>query len=307
MACYKIVAIDVLDFSDDTLSFSADDFAKALAQHDYSFEVGQTVQGKAVNYDSDGAYIDIGGKATAFLPRQEASLSKQFTLEELVPLDEEREFLIMRGQDANGQVTLSIRRLELKQLWSKLLDLQSQNQSIQVTITGVNKGGVTADVEGLRGFIPRSHLLDRENLEAQIGSQLTVNFLEVDPERKKLVLSNRMAEQSSRIGELEIGQLVSGTVSDLKPFGAFIKLQGLTGLLHIKEVSQNFVPNLSSVLKIGEPIKAIVLDLDPGRGRVSLSTKVLENRPGEMMDSLEQVMAEAEIRANRYLEKMRQQ
>ncbi|UJB70529.1 S1 RNA-binding domain-containing protein [Acaryochloris sp. 'Moss Beach'] len=289
------------------MSFSADDFAKALSQHDYSFEVGQIVQGKTVNYDSDGAYIDIGGKATAFLPSQEASLRKQFSLEEIVPLEEEREFLIIKGQDANGQVTLSIRRLELKHLWTKLLELQSQDQSIQVTITGVNKGGVTADVEGLRGFIPRSHLLDRDNLEGQIGSQLTVTFLEVDSERKKLVLSNRMAEQSSRIGELEIGQLVSGTVSDLKPFGAFIKLQGLTGLLHIKEVSQNFVPNLSSVLKIGEPIKAIVLDLDPGRGRVSLSTKVLENRPGEIVDSLEEVMAEAEIRANRYLEKMRQQ
>ncbi|ABW26481.1 S1 RNA-binding domain-containing protein [Acaryochloris marina] len=289
------------------MSFSADDFAKALSQHDYSFEVGQTVQGKTVNYDSDGAYIDIGGKATAFLPSQEASLRKQFSLEEIVPLDEEREFLIIKGQDANGQVTLSIRRLELKHLWTKLLELQSQSQSVQVTITGVNKGGVTADVEGLRGFIPRSHLLDRDNLEGQIGSQLTVTFLEVDPDRKKLVLSNRMAEQSSRIGELEIGQLVSGTVSDLKPFGAFIKLDGLTGLLHIKEVSQNFVPNLSAVLKIGEPIKAIVLDLDPGRGRVSLSTKVLENRPGEIVDSMEQVMAEAEIRANRYLEKMRQQ
>lgn len=204
------------------MSFSADDFAKALSQHDYSFEVGQTVQGKTVNYDSDGAYIDIGGKATAFLPSQEASLRKQFSLEEIVPLDEEREFLIIKGQDANGQVTLSIRRLELKHLWTKLLELQSQSQSVQVTITGVNKGGVTADVEGLRGFIPRSHLLDRDNLEGQIGSQLTVTFLEVDPERKKLVLSNRMAEQSSRIGELEIGQLVSGTVSDLKPFGAFI-------------------------------------------------------------------------------------
>lgn len=289
------------------MSFSADDFAQALAQHDYSFEVGQTVVGKAINYDSDGVYVDIGGKATAFLPSQEVSLSKQFVLEELVPLDDEREFMIIKGQDANGQVTLSIRRMELKRLWSKLIDLQAENQTIQVMVTGVNKGGVTADVEGLRGFIPRSHLLERDDLEALKGSQLTVSFLEVDPDRKKLVLSNRMAEQSSRIGELEIGQLVSGTIADLKPFGAFVKLQGLTGLLHIKEVSQNYIPNLSSVLKIGDSIKAIVLDLDPGRGRVSLSTKVLENRPGEITESLEQVMAEAEIRANRYAEKLRQQ
>lgn len=307
IACYKIVARDVVDPLDDTLSFSADDFAQALAQHDYAFAVGQTVVGKAIHYESDGVYIDIGGKAAAFLPEKEAALNRPLPLAELVPLDEEREFVIIKGQDADGQITLSLRRLELQRLWSRLLELQADHQSIQVTVTGVNKGGVTVNVEGLRGFIPRSHLLSRDHLEDLVGSQLTVSLLEVDPNRKKLVLSNRMAEQSSRIGELEMGQLVSGTISDLKPFGAFVQLQGITGLLHIKEVSQNFIPNLNAVLKVGEPIKAIILDLDPGRGRVSLSTKVLENRPGEILDSLEQVMSEADIRARRYAEKLRQQ
>jgi small subunit ribosomal protein S1 len=292
---------------DDTLSFSADDFAQALAQHDYAFAVGQTVVGKAIHYENEGVYIDIGGKAAAFLPQQEAALNRPLSLAELVPLDEEREFVIIKGQDADGQITLSLRRLELKRLWSRLIELQANNQSLQVTVTGVNKGGITVNVEGLRGFIPRSHLLSRDHLEDLIGSQLTVSLLEVDPDRKKLVLSNRMAEQSSRIGELEIGQLVSGTISDLKPFGVFVQLQGITGLLHIKEVSQNFIPNLNTVFKVGEPIKAIILDLDPSRGRVSLSTKVLENRPGEILDSLEQVMSEADIRARRYAEKLRQQ
>jgi small subunit ribosomal protein S1 len=163
------------------------------------------------------------------------------------------------------------------------------------------------DVEGLRGFIPRSHLTERDNLEALKGQTLTAGFLEVDPDRNKLVLSNRQATRSTRINELEIGQLVSGTVRDLKPFGAFIDLQGVSGLLHIKQVSQAYIPDLAKVLSIGSTIQAIVLDLDPGRGRISLSTQVLENRPGEIVECLEQVMSEAENRARRYHEKQQQQ
>lgn len=288
------------------MSFSADDFAQALSGHDYTFQVGQTVQGKAFNYDSDGAYVDIGGKAAAFLPLTELSLQRGITLEDAVPLHEEREFLIIRGQDAEGQVLLSIRRLEIQQLWEYLQQQQADNQTIQVRVTGMNKGGVTVDVEGMRGFIPRSHLLERDNLAALEGQQLMVSFLEVDPERNRLVLSNRLALSSSRIGELVVGQLVAGNVINLKSFGAFIDLQGVTGLLHIKEISQNYVASLDNVLKVGDPIKAVVLDLDPGRSRVSLSTKVLENKPGEILENLAQVMAEAEDRAHRYREKLRQ-
>lgn len=289
------------------MTFSADDFAQALAQHDFNFEVGQTVHGKPVSYDNDGVYVDIGGKATAFLPVGEISRLAQQDIETTVPLQEEREFLIVKGEDAEGKVTLSIRRLEIKALWGRLAQLEADGQTIEVYVTGLNKGGVTVDVEGLRGFIPRSHLVERDDLEALKGQTLTTSFLEVDPDRNKLVLSNRQAMRSTRIGELEIGELVSGTVRDLKPFGAFVDLQGVSGLLHIKQVSQTYIPDLAKVLTVGDSIKAIILDLDPGRGRISLSTQVLENRPGEIVENLEQVMGEAEDRARRYQEKLRQQ
>ena len=291
---------------DTTLSFSAEDFAQALSQHDYTFQVGQTVWGKAINYDNDGVYVDIGGKAAAFMPLTERALQASPDITESLPLQEDREFLIIRGQDADGQVLLSLRRLELKQLWGQLQTLQADNQTLEVRVTGMNKGGVTADVKGLRGFIPRSHLTERDNLATLQGQLLTVSLLEVDPERNKLVLSNRLAQSASRMGEFELGQLVSGTVASLKAFGAFVDLQGVTGLLHIKEISKNYVTSLADVLTVGDPIKVVVLDLDPGRGRISLSTKVLENRPGEMLDNMEQVMAEAEVRVRRYQEQLRQ-
>jgi len=276
-----------------------DDFAKALEQHNYEFQKGQVVRGKVFEYDSNGAYVDIGGKSSAFLPIEEAALRTVTDLSEVVPLDEERDFLIIREQDADGQVTLSLRQLQIQQAWEDLIELQETGKVLQVRVSGANKGGVTVDVQGMRGFIPRSHLLERDNIESLIGQSLSVNFLEVDREREKLVLSQRMATQSNAFKDLQIGQLVEGKVSSIKPFGVFVDLEGVSGLLHIKQVSQKYIDNLGKLFAPGQPLKALVVDLDEGRGRISLSTRVLENYPGEMVDKMADVMDTAEERSER--------
>jgi small subunit ribosomal protein S1 len=281
------------------LSFSTDDFAKALEQHDYQFQKGQVVRGKVASYDSDGAYIDIGGKAAAFLPLEEASLKRVTNLEEFLPADEEREFMIIREQDADGQVTLSLRQLEIRKTWERLAELQESNQTIQARVSGLNKGGVTADVQGIRGFIPRSHLVERNDLESLIGKALTVSLIEVDPNRRRLVLSHRMASQAASLSQLAIGQLIEGKVVSLKPFGVFVDFEGTTGLLHINQVSKNYVASLNAVFDLGQPIKALIIDLDEAKRRVSLSTKVLESYPGEMLEKMSDVMAEADVRAEK--------
>ena len=280
-------------------SFSMDDFAKALEQHNYEFQKGQVVRGKVIEHDSNGAYVDIGGKSSAFLPIEEAALRTIANLSELVPLEEEREFLIIREQDANGQVTLSLRQLELQQAWEELTEMQESGKVLQVRVSGANKGGVTVDVQGMRGFIPRSHLIDRDNIEGLIGQALTVSFLEVDRDREKLVLSQRLATQSSAFSQLQIGQLVEGKVSSIKPFGVFLDMEGISGLLHIKQVSQKYIENLSQVFSSGQILKAMVIDLDESRGRISLSTRILENYPGEMVDKMADVMDTAEERSER--------
>lgn len=281
------------------MSFSTDDFAKALEQHDYQFQKGQVVRGKVANYESDGIYVDIGGKAAAFLPLEEASLGRIANLEEFLPLGEERDFMIIREQDADGQVTLSLRQLQMKQAWQNLATLQEENQSIQARVSGVNKGGVTAEVQGIRGFIPRSHLVERDNLEALIGKALTVSPIEVDPERRRLVLSQRLATQAASLSQLEVGQLIEGRVSSIKPFGVFVEFEGTSGLLHINQVSKNYVASLETLFSHGQSIKALIIDVDNVKKRVSLSTKVLENFPGEVLENLPEVMATAESRAEK--------
>jgi small subunit ribosomal protein S1 len=216
-----------------------------------------------------------------------------------LPLQEEQEFLIIREQDAEGQVTLSRRQLEIKLLWERLAQMQENNQTVQVRVTGVNKGGVTVDVQGLRAFIPRSHLVERDNLEALKGQTLSASFLEVDYSNKRLVLSNRLATRSSSFSQLEIGQLTEAKITSIQPFGVFVDLNGASGLLHIKQISQNYIESLPSLFRVGQAIKAVIIDLDEGKGRISLSTRVLENYPGEMLEKMDEVMANAEARANK--------
>ncbi|MCG8364798.1 MAG: S1 RNA-binding domain-containing protein, partial [Pseudanabaenales cyanobacterium] len=256
------------------MTFSTEDFAKALEQHDYQFQKGNVVQGKVFSHSAEGAYVDIGGKSAAFLPIAEASLKRDIDLAEAVPLEEERKFLIIGDQDADGQVLLSIRRLELKRLWKKLAEMQANDETFEVKVSGVNKGGVTANVEGLKGFIPRSHLIDAEDLEGLVSQTLLVTFLEVDPAKNRLILSQRVAARAATMSRLEVGQLIEGSVANIRHFGAFVDFNGVTGLLHINQVSKNYVASLPNVLSVGQPIKAVIIDLDEIKHRISLSTKV---------------------------------
>ncbi|MBU7583464.1 MAG: 30S ribosomal protein S1 [Nostoc sp. TH1S01] len=280
-------------------SFTMDDFAQALEKHDYQFQKGQVVHGKVFQLDPDGAYVDIGGKSSAYIPRDEASLRAVTDLSEVLPLHEELEFLIIREQDAEGQVTLSRRQLEIQHIWEKVAQMQENSQTVEVRVTGVNKGGVTVDFQSLRGFIPRSHLAERDNLESLKGQTVTAGFLEVDRNNKKLILSQRLATRSSNFSLLEIGQLVEGKVTGIKPFGVFVDLNGMSALLHIKQVSQKFIESLEKVFQVGQTIKAVIIDLDEGKGRVALSTRILENFPGEILENMDEVMASAEARAHR--------
>lgn len=278
------------------MTFSTEDFAKALAAHDYDFQAGSVVKGTVIGHGSEGAYVEIGGKSDAFVPLKEAALGRIDSLEETLPLQSEWEFLIVRGQDADGRVMLSIRRLLVQQLWEKLTQQQADAALLDVPVTGTNKGGVIVDVEGLRGFVPRSHLSQSDDLDALVGTTLTVGFLEVDSERNKLVLSEKIAARSRAMDHLEVGQLVTGTVVSLKPYGAFVQFDGVTGLLHINQISKNYVDSLPTVLRVDQSIKAVVVNLDLERNRIALSTKVLEKYPGEMLKEADTVLAEAEER-----------
>ncbi len=282
--------------SNNNASFSMDDFAKALEKYDYEFAKGQIVKGTVIQYDAEGAYIDIGGKSPGFVPTREAALEFVENIADIIPIGEEFEFLIIKEQNADGQVTLSRRQMQLEAAWDTVTEIAESGKSTQIRVTGVNKGGITGDVEGLRGFIPRSHLQQRDNLESLIGQLLTVTFIEVNPEKRKLVLSQRDAMRAEALTKLVQGALVPGTIVNMKPYGVFVDLGGVTGLLHIKEVSGTRIDSLNTIFQVGQEIKVVISQVDEYNNRLSLSTKVFEEYPGEILEKFDQVMTTAEER-----------
>jgi small subunit ribosomal protein S1 len=280
-------------------TFSMDDFAKALAAETVSFEKGTVIKGKVFSHDTNGAYIDIKGKSLAFVSIEDVGAD----LDTLLPIGEDFDFLVAREQDADGQVTLSRRQLQIKYAWDKIADIQENKESISVRVTGVNKGGVTVDFQGLRGFIPKSQLSERD-LNSLVGSSVTALIIEADQERDKFVLSQRQASRSENFSRLQLGQLITGQVVSIKPFGAFVDFDGTTGLLHIKQISQEYIADLNAVFSIGQELKALIISLDEGSGKISLSTRVLENKPGEMIADQAEVMNSADARAPRAAQKL---
>jgi len=291
----------------DDFDFDEQAFLAALDENEPVGTTGEVVSGVVVEHESDGIYVDIGGKAPGFMPKAECGLGVITDLKNRFPKGARVDVLVTGEQNADGMVTISCRALALRQAWEKVRQLEKEGRVLQVKVTGFNRGGVTADVEGLRGFIPRSQLQEGDNHESLVGRTLGVVFLEVSPETRKLVLSEKKAATAARFAELEVGQLVSGQVASLKPYGFFIDLGGVSGLLHQSCVTGGGLRDLREAFSPGETIQALVTDLDPGRGRITLNTALLENQPGELLIDKATVMAEARDRANRARQLLRQQ
>ncbi len=291
----------------DDFDFDEEAFLAALDQNEPVGTTGEVLTGTVVGVESDGVYVDIGGKAPGFMPKKEAGLGVMTNLKERFPRGLPVQVLVTREQNADGMVTVSARALALRQSWDKVRQLEKEGKVVQVLINGFNRGGVTCDLEGLRGFIPRSQLQDGENHEALVGRTIGVTFLEVNPETRKLVLSERRATTAARFAELEVGQLVEGQVAALKPYGFFIDLGGISGLLHHSAISGAVLRDLREVFQPGERVKALITELDPGRGRIALNTALLEGQPGELLIAKDTVMNEAVDRANRARSVLRQQ
>ena len=289
--------IDQRSRSVDDFDFDEDAFLAALDENEPIGNTGEIAQGSVIGVESDGVYVDIGGKAPGFMPKKECGLGVITNIKEKFPKGLTVEVLVTREQNADGMVTLSCRALALRKSWETISQLEKSGKLATVKINGFNRGGVTCDLEGLRGFIPRSQLDNGENHENLVGSSISVAFLEVNPESRKLVLSQKKAAIINRFKELELGQLVEGKVSAIKPYGFFIDIGGVSGLLHQSMITNGSIRSLREVFKPGDPIKAIITELNISRGRIALNTALLEGPPGEILSEKEKVMNEAEERA----------
>jgi len=280
--------------------FTQEEFASLLGKYDYNFKPGDLVKGTVFALEPKGAMIDIGAKTAAFMPMQEVSINRVEGLSDVLQTSETREFFIMSEENEDGQLALSIRRIEYQRAWERVRQLQKEDATIYSEVFATNRGGALVRVEGLRGFIPGSHISARKIKEDLEGEYLPLKFLEVDEERNRLVLSHRRALVEKKMNRLEVGEVVVGSVKGIKPYGAFIDIGGVSGLLHISEISHEHIETPHNVLNVNDQMKVMIIDLDSERGRISLSTKALEPEPGDMLTDPQKVFSKAEEMAAKY-------
>ena len=281
----------------DDFDFDENAFLEALNANEPIGATGETISGKVIAIESDGLYVDIGGKAPGYMPKKECGLGVITNFKEKFSIGLELEVLVIKEQNADGMVTVSARALILRQSWEKVSSSAKNGELIDVLINGFNRGGLTCDVDGLRGFIPRSQLEDGQDHQSFVGKTLKVAFLEVNPESRKLVLSEKKASLVSKLTSLELGQLIEGEVLAVKPYGFFIDLGGASGLLHQSSLTNGSIRSLREVFREGEIIKALISEIDLEKGRIGLNTALLENSAGELIIDKQKVMQEATERA----------
>merc|ERR1711957_121794 len=169
----------------------------------------------------------------------------------------------------------------------------SEDGVVEAEVMAVNKGGAMLQVEGLRAFMPGSHYLPGQTpTEALVGQTLKIKFLDVDKEGNRLVASHKKAIVDSTMVDLSVGAVVKGYVTAVKPYGAFIDVGGISGLLHISQISCDHIADVSTVLPQGSEIKCMVISQDKGKGR----EKVFENAEDTAAKHQERLEAERKAR-----------
>jgi small subunit ribosomal protein S1 len=173
--------------------------------------------------------------------------------------------------------------------------MQAADEAVSAEVLSVNRGGLLVEVEHLRGFVPQSHIAIRTpNREDLIGQKVPVKFLEVDEDKNRLVMSNRLATDVVSGEGLGVGDVCKGIVQAVKPYGAFVDVGGVSGLLHISQISHDRIVAVENVLSPGDELKVLILSKDAERSRLSLSTKKLEPSPGDMLRNPALVFEKAE-------------
>merc|ERR1712087_631500 len=224
---------------------------------------------------------------------------------EVFMLGEPYEFQIVSREDENGQLMLSRRRILTEEAWASVAALMTEDEVVNGEVASVNRGGAMLIIKGLRGFMPGSHYLPGQNPpEELIGKELAVKLLDVDRENNRLVVSHKKAMVDQTIKDLDVGSVLKGVITAVKPYGAFVDVGGMSGLLHISQISCDHIGDVNAVLPVGTQIKCMVISQDKGKGRVALSTKTLEREPGDMLKNQAKVFDEAEETAAKYQERL---
>ena len=266
-----------------------DDFREELEASFKKIRVGDVVTGTVIDVTEDQVIVDLKTYADGVIRKEDLSEDPDFNMQEAVHPGDEITATVMATNDGEGNMVLSKKEANAVLAWDKLKKMMEERTVVKVKISEVVNAGAVAYLEGIRGFIPASRLSDEyeEDLKEWDGKTIEVTVITADEEERRLVLSGReparekkQAETNRKIEKCEVGAVMNGTVETIKPYGAFVALEnGLTGLLHISQISTQRIKHPGAVLKEGQEVRVKILST--ADNKISLSMKVLAEETAE--------------------------
>ena len=249
---------------------------------------GETVTGKILSMRKHEILIDLGARGVGVVPRREVSFARNLKVGDEVSAS------VIEAETADGSVLLSLRKAAKEKGWDEIQQRLDNAESVEVTPFDANRGGLLAEYEGIRGFLPVSQLSAEhyprvgssdkdeilQRLNALVGKPMKVRILDANRKDNKLIFSEKEAIKdglAERFAELHVGDVVKGVATGVVDFGVFVNVDGVEGLIHISEISWERVNNPTDYVKVGDTVEAKIIAID--KERLSLSMKQLTEDP----------------------------
>ncbi|MEJ5225353.1 MAG: S1 RNA-binding domain-containing protein [Anaerolineales bacterium] len=275
------------------------DMEALMQAHDSGLEfpsAGEIRKGVIASISDNQILVSVGAKSEGVITGRELEAIAREDREKF-QVGQEITVYVLNPEDQNGNVVLSYVRAQEQLGWELVEQMVATDQDYEGKIEGYNKGGLIVPVHGLRGFVPASQItLSRRNASQgetpdqrwakMVGEPIVVRVIEVDRERRRLILSERAATPETRqsfkervIEDLQEGEVRTGRVTSLADFGAFVNINGADGLVHLSEISWERVQHPSEVLEVGQEVKVKIISVDREKKRIGLSIRALQEDP----------------------------
>ena len=265
-----------------------ENFAEMLEQSIKTLNTGEKVTGIVTSITPTEVYVDLGTKHAGYIPYSEISADPTVKAEDLFKVGDEIEVYVVRVNDVEGTVMLSKKRLDSVKSWDEIETACEEKTVVEGIITEENKGGLVANVKGVRVFIPASQtgIPKGGELSQLLKQTVKMKITEVNRARRRVVGSIRAVTAEARKAaaekiwsEIEVGKKYHGVVKSMTSYGAFVDIGGVDGMVHVSELSWSRIKNPAEVVKVGDEIEVYVIAFDPEKKKISLGYKTAETNP----------------------------
>ena len=265
-----------------------ENFAELLEQSIKTLNTGDKVIGIVTGIGNTEVQVDLGTKHAGYIPYDEVSADPSVKPEDILKVGDEIEVFVVRVNDQEGTVQLSKKKLDGMKIWDEIGTYVEEKITVEGTITEENKGGLVANVKGIRVFIPASQsgIAKGGDMTGMVGKQVSLKITEVNRARRRVIGSiravnaeERKANREKIWAEIEVGAKYHGVVKSLTSYGAFVDIGGVDGMVHVSELSWNRIKTPAEVVKVGDEIDVYVIAFDAEKHKISLGYKTAEMNP----------------------------